>query len=645
LILNTNWRKISEFRISGDKLYFSSTRGLMPKNASKGLSQRIEKLSWLTAVVWTLVVLGLFLHDIAGIRRNTFEMARKEATAHFNMDWALRLWGASHGGVYVPVSEKTPPNPFLKDVPERDILTPSGRNLTLMNPAYMLRQMMHHYSDLYGVLGHITSLKPLRPETSPDDWEKSCLHSFELGLKATSAIVSINGHPFFRLMKPLLTEKDCLKCHGNQGYKVGEIRGGVSVSVPLGPYLASQQKQSVTHGVSFAILWLLGLIGIAFFGKTLRCHAEEHQKAEDLYTTVVENSLIGIYIIQEEKIVFANQRFADIYGFSKEEIIGKDSLDLVHPEDRPLIAEVRQRRIEGKEAPKEYEARGLKKDGELIWIQRRNSFIHYEGKPAILGNVLDVTALKKAETAMKANAKELERKNVELDNFASIASHDLREPLRKVQSFVNLLMSKYGQSLDDQGKDYLRRMQTATARMQALIESLLAFSHVTTKSRPVEEINLHKVAEEALSNLEVPIDETKGVVEVDSLPTARVDRQQMVQLFQNLIGNALKFHREGVPPHVKIYSTGGDEKNPASVKICVEDNGIGFDEKYLDRIFAPFERLHGKEQYQGVGMGLAICMKIVERHGGTITAKSTIGAGSTFIVTIPVSPKSGETRG
>lgn len=620
-------------------------RGLMPKKASKGLAERIRKLSWLTAIVWTLIVLGLFLHDIADIRRTTFEMARKEAVAHFNMDWALRLWGASHGGVYVPVSEKTPPNPFLKNVPERDIVTPSGRNLTLMNPAYMLRQMMHNYSDLYGVFGHITSLKPLRAETSPDDWEKSCLRSFERGIKETSEVASINGHPFFRLMKPLVTEKDCLKCHGKQGYKVGDIRGGVSVSVPLDPYLASQQKEIVARGVSFAIVWLLGLMGIAFFGRTLRRHAKKHQKTEDLYTTVVENSLTGIYIIQEEKIVFANQRFADIYGYSKEEIIGKDSLDLVHPEDRPIIAEVRQRRIEGKEAPKEYEARGLKKNGELIWVQRRNSVIHYEGKPAILGNILEVTALKNAEAAMKANAKELERKNVELDNFASIASHDLREPLRKVQSFVNLLMSRCGRSLDDQGRDYLRRMQNAAAHMQALIESLLAFSRVTTKSGPVQEINLRKVAEEALSNLEVQIEETKGVVQVDSLPTVRVDRLQMVQLFQNLIGNALKFHREGVPPHVKIYSPGGDEKNPASVEICVEDNGIGFDEKYLGRIFAPFERLHGKEQYHGVGMGLAICMKIVERHSGTITARSTIGAGSTFIVALPARPKSGKTRG
>jgi chemotaxis family two-component system sensor kinase Cph1 len=611
----------------------------MPKKTSKRLSGRIRMLSWLAGVAWTAVVIGLLSHDIAGIRRTSIEMARKEATTHFNMDWATRLWVASHGGVYVPVSEKTPPNPLLKDFPERDIVTPSGRTLTLMNPAYMLRQLMEHYSGLYGVLGHITSLKPVRAETSPDEWEKSCLHGFEAGVKESSEVVKVNGQPFFRLMKPLVTEEACLKCHGNQGYKVGDIRGGVSVSVPLRPYLVSQHEDILSQGVSFAILWLLGLVGIAFFGRTLSRHADEHQKTEDLYTTVVEDSLTGIYIIQDGKIAFVNQRFADIFGYSREELTGKDSLDLVHPDDRPLVAGIRRRRLEGKEAPTEYEARGLKKNGELIWVQRRNSVISYEGKLAILGNALDVTALKKAEKASNAYARELERKNAELDSFASVASHDLIEPLRKVQNFGNLLISRYGQSLEEQGKDYMRRMQKATTRMLSLIQSLLAFSHVTAKPAALKETDLVEAAQEALSNLEVRINETKAVVEIGSLPTVKVDRLQMVQLFQNLIGNALKFHRERIPPHVKIYSEEADENG--SVKIYVEDNGIGFDEKYLDRIFSPFEKLHGKEQYEGVGMGLAICIKIAERHGGKITARSQVNKGSTFIVTLPVNRKAG----
>lgn len=607
----------------------------MNKTTPGVLSERVKRLSWLAGIAWSAVVFGLYFHDVADIRQAASETVRREASAHFNKDWASRLWAASHGGVYVPVSEKTPPNPFLKNVPERDIVTPSGTKLTLMNPAYMLRQMMEHYSSLYGVHGHITSLKHFSEATAPDEWEKSCLLCFETGVKEVVEVRELDGMPYFRLMKPLVTEERCLKCHGDQGYKVGDIRGGVSVSVPLAHYLASQREDILAHGISFIVLWVLGISGIWFAGVSLKRQAEERQKVSDLYTTVAEHSLTGIHIIQDGKIIFANKRFADIHGFPREELIGMDSLDLAHTEDRPMIRERRKKRLLGEDVPSEYESRGVKKNGEIIWTQARNAPIYYQGKPAIVGNVLDVTALKEAESASKAYQLELERKNRELDDFASIASHDLREPLRKVQAFADLLMSSYGQSLDDQGKDYLRRMQRAAARMQTLIESLLALARVTTKARPLEEINLNGVVKDALTDLEIRIGETKALVDVDTLPTVMVDRLQMLQLFENLIGNALKFHRQEIPPHVKIYSKAVDEKR-GSVEVCVEDNGIGFDEKYLDRIFSPFDRLHGKEQYEGVGMGLAICMKIAERHGGTITAKSAVGKGSVFTLSLPM---------
>jgi len=607
----------------------------MTANISKGLPERIKKISWLTGIVWTAIVFALFFHDVSTLQKSSLEMARLEAAAHFNMDWATRLWATSHGGVYVPVTEKTQPNPFLNHVPERDITTPSGKRLTLMNPAYMIRQLMEHYSDLYGVLGRITSLKPLRSETSPDEWERAVLASFEKGAKEAQEVADITGKSFFRVMKPLLTEKECLKCHGGQGYEVGDVRGGLSVSVPLDPYVTSQKRDIMEHAVSFTVLWLLGLGGVAFFSRTLRRQAIQHEKMEQLNATVVENSLTGIYIIQEGKIVFANKKFANIYGYPQQELIGMDSLDLVHPDDRPLIAEMRQRRMEGGEAPEEYEARGRKKNGERIWVQRRNAVILHEGRPAILGNALDVTSLKKAEKTLREYARELEQKNVELDNFASIASHDLQEPLRKVKGFSDLLMSKLGKSLDEQSKDYIRRMQRAAGRMQTLISSLLVYSRVTTKAQKFEETDLEGVVQEALSNLEARIHETEGKVEVTELPTVRADRLQMVQLFQNLVGNALKFHRQGIPPHVKVYSRiASEDRN--SVEICVEDNGIGFDEKYLDRIFSPFERLQGRGEYEGVGMGLAICRKIVESHRGQIAASSTPGEGSIFKITLPV---------
>lgn len=602
------------------------------------LSERVKKLSWAAGILWTVIVLGLYFYDIKDIKRATFRTVTREAVSHFNKDWASRLWAASHGGVYVPVSEKTPPNPFLEKIPERDIVTPSGKKLTLLNPAYMLRQMMDHYADLYGIRAHITSLKHFRKETAPDPWEESSLLSFERGTKENAGVHDLQGKPYYRLMRPLATEESCLKCHGEQGYKVGDIRGGISVSVPLSPYLVARNNEILTRGISFLSLWVLGLAGIGFAGWSLKGQAEERQKLYALYTSVAEHSLTGIYIIQNGKIIYANRRFAEIYGFPREEIIGMDSLDLAHGEDRAKIEDIRRKRLSGRPVPSEYEIRGVKKNGEIIRIQARNALIEYQGKPAIVGNALDVTALRRAEESSKEHQLELEKKNRELDAFASVAAHDLQEPLRKIKAFGDLLHLKHGNLLGEQGRDYLNRMRDAAARMEKLIESLLTYSRLATRGEGFTRVDLNDAAAEALSNLGVRIQETGGDVEVEHLPTICGERSQIVQLFQNLIGNALKFHRKGRCPHVRI-SCAITEAGNGDMKACeirVQDNGIGFDRKHIDRIFAPFERLHGRNLYEGVGMGLAICRKIVERHGGKITADSTPGQGSVFQITLPL---------
>lgn len=244
---------------------------------------------------------------------------------------------------------------------------------------------------------------------------------------------------------------------------------------------------------------------------------------------------------------------------------------------------------------------------------------------------------------------ELNRSNVELQEFASIASHDLQEPLRKIQTFGNRLKTISSETLTDQGLDYLERMQNAAERMQSLIDDLLILSRITTRARPFVAVNLVQVTREVLSDLEVLIQQTRGRVEMGELPYIEADPVQMRQLLQNLIGNALKFHKDQAPPIIKIYGKllVGDHpaKNAVGVELCqilVEDNGIGFDEKYLDRIFNVFQRLHSRSEYPGTGMGLAICRKIAERHGGSITAVSTPGEGATFIVTLPIKQQKGD---
>lgn len=232
---------------------------------------------------------------------------------------------------------------------------------------------------------------------------------------------------------------------------------------------------------------------------------------------------------------------------------------------------------------------------------------------------------------------ELTRSNEELQQFAFIASHDLQEPLRKIKTFGDRLKVSCSDALNEQARDYLERMQNAAKRMQALIEDLLTLSRVTTRAQPFSWVSLEQVTQEVLSDLEVLIQQTRGRVEVGNLPTIQADPLQIRQLMQNLIGNALKFHRKQEPPMVKIYSQPirGDD-GTEFCQIIVEDNGIGFDEKYLDRIFNVFQRLHSRSEYEGTGIGLAICRKIAERHHGSITASSTPGQGARFTITLPI---------
>ncbi|MBZ5497981.1 MAG: MEDS domain-containing protein [Acidobacteriia bacterium] len=252
----------------------------------------------------------------------------------------------------------------------------------------------------------------------------------------------------------------------------------------------------------------------------------------------------------------------------------------------------------------------------------------------------DVTALRRAEEKLKVYTEKLEWSNRELQDFAFVASHDLQEPLRKIQSFGERLKIKYEAQLGHEGRDYLERMQKAAHRMGSLIRDLLGYSRITTNAEPFVPVDLSILVNEVLADLEVSIEQNGGRVEAECLPTIEADPNQMRQLFQNLISNALKFHGNE-KPRIRIcerpLSTApvGRSQVDSRHQIIVEDNGIGFDEKYLTRIFVPFQRLHGRGEYEGTGMGLAICRKIVERHGGSITARSAPGKGSTFIITLP----------
>ena len=237
----------------------------------------------------------------------------------------------------------------------------------------------------------------------------------------------------------------------------------------------------------------------------------------------------------------------------------------------------------------------------------------------------DVTERRRADEEIAERTRELER-------YATVASHDLQEPLRKIRTFGALLVEECADTLSESGRDYVARMSGAAARMQALIDDLLTLARTSTSATRTARIEIRAVVREALADLEVALAESGGAVELGDLPAVYADPVQMRQLFQNLLANAVKFRRPGVPPRIMVSARSAGS---ASVEVVVRDNGIGFEERHAEQIFGPFQRLHARHEYGGNGIGLAVCRRIVERHRGAIRAHSIVGEGSTFVVTLP----------
>jgi signal transduction histidine kinase len=265
-------------------------------------------------------------------------------------------------------------------------------------------------------------------------------------------------------------------------------------------------------------------------------------------------------------------------------------------------------------------------------------------------SMIDVTSRVEARKKIEVYAEELEAQNKALSDFAFLASHDLQEPLRKILTFGSFLESNLADTLNPNDRDYFERMQDAARRMQTMLDGLLQYARITAKTQSSLMADLTQAANDAVSNLWVRIEKIGATVAIEPLPVLRADYTQMLQLFQNLIGNALKFHRKGAPAHIRVSSKivarkNSPDTNGKQCELRIEDNGTGFNPRYRERIFLPFTRLQGRQGPEGAGMGLAICRKIVENHSGSITAESKPGKGSIFIVTLPFNPAEEEKTG
>lgn len=449
-------------------------------------------------------------------------------------------------------------------------------------------------------------------------------------------------------IKMLMPEPD--RSHHDQ-YLENYQKTGVKKIIGIGREVLGQKK----NGETFPFLLSISEVrledkiiytGIIHDITKLKEAENALRESENRINAIINTAVDGIITINERGIMeMINPSAAQIFGYSQEELLGK-SINMLMPEpDRSHHDEYMDRYHRTKEKRIigiGREVTGLKKDGTVFPFFLSVSEVILDNRRVYTGFVHDISEQKMNEERLRRYAADLERSNQELQDFAYVSSHDLQEPLRKIQAFGDRLKLKEGDKLSEQGKDYVERMLNAAVRMQNLINDLLAFSRVTSKAKPFEEVDLNKILKEVLSDLEISIERTKAEINFTNLPVIEADPTQMRQLFQNLISNAIKFRKADQHPVINIYykhfqrkahltATPGDE----FIELYIEDNGIGFNEKYLDKIFNIFQRLEG-QKYEGSGIGLAICRKIAIRHGGHITAKSEPGKGSTFIVKLAI---------
>ncbi len=645
--------------------------------------------------IWLLAVASSLAWNRVDNIREKNEIAQETARAFFEQIIASRQWNLRHNGVYVYTTENSPPNPFLpKD--KQSIRDENGRQLTMINPAYMTRQIATITQQEGRVRFHITSLTPLRTENSPYPWELPWLESFNRGNKELGAFVEVNGKQLYRYMAPLIYKKSCIPCHTASGQQPGDIRGAISISIPI-----RFHKSLLPLFLSHFLVALLGIGGICFFGgrltssrknilatnKKLEQEVEERKQTEKKLISIQENlehivasrtvelrqtneildgkireqqrieaSLIsindefiqifnsapdGMHVIDRDfNVIRVNHAYCQLTGKTIAELQGKKCYDifsgkLCHTDKCPLI------QITGGAERVEIEVKKNRADGKIVpCMVTATPFRDPGGKlTGIIEVTRDISNWKKIEHSLSATAEHLRARNMELKDFAHVISHDLQEPLMLIRAFSEKIQTKYEDDLPQKGKSYLEHIKNSASRMQGLIDGLLLYSRVSSKAKPFEMVGLQSVIDSVLDDLSISIEKNQAHITVEpDMPTIEADPLQMRQLFQNIIANSLKYHQQHRKPEITIkrllFPDSHDNKN--YIRISIEDNGIGFKKEYQKQIFDIFQRLHTRQQFQGTGIGLSICKKIIDRHRGTITAEGTPDQGATFIITLPL---------
>lgn len=598
------------------------------------------------ALTWSLVVGGSLLWNQRLVQQKILGDARLEADTIINKDLAYRRWATMHGGVYVHPTTKTPPNPWLNH-PKRDVVTTDGDRLTLMNPAYMTRQMMAMFSEQYGVKGHITSLKLKNPVNIPDAWERDALQQFQQGVQSVSQKTLIDDKPYLRLILPMFMEQGCLTCHADTGIPVGDVRGGISAAVPLLRHELVAADSLKGLRLAHVGIWLLGLSlmagGNVLYQRqqsTIKVTEGALASSQVRFAALTQASPTGVFQTDPTgSVIFVNEQWCIMTGLTPEQASGSGWAQVLHPDDRERIPNVWLQSVK-EQRPFRSEFRFMRPDGKVIWVYIQSSVMK-DVKGAVIGyvgTVTDISEHKEVEQTLQA-AKELaEDANRAKSEFLANISHELRTPLNAVMGGAQLLDLT---NLNPEQREYLDMVNAGVIQELALVSDLLDLTVIEAGGVQIEknpfllrsmlgDLIMQRQDICAAKGLQLALEVTQ-----DSPEALLGDSRRFKQALDILVNNAIKFTDQG-----KITITVQPTKREGErigLSVRVTDTGIGIPAELHEQIFTPFKQadMSHTRRHGGTGLGLSICRRLAIAMGGEVRVESSVGSGSSFYLELP----------
>ncbi|NTV15130.1 MAG: DUF3365 domain-containing protein [Desulfobulbaceae bacterium] len=609
--------------------------GNFSRSGRPGASARLAPLIWFMAISWTVIIFSSLAGDIIGKKGTNLEIALQEARTVYTKDLNYYRWATGHKGVFVPVTETTKPNPYLSHIPEYKLETTSGLKLTLVNPEYMIRQVYEMQTTAHEVLGHITSLDPIRAENAADPWEKKALEEFEGGVREFSSIEMIGGKPYLRLMRPMITEEGCLKCHALQGYDVGDIRGGISVSVPMTHLNELAAKDMATYTLGHVGLWLLGLLGIFLGSSRIHLAITEREEAEAKTRSIIDNMFDGLIITEDDGLIESlNSTAISMFEYQPKELQGRH-ISLLVPELHGGLAAGEA--VKFKITPgRHHEVEGRRKDGDAFPLEMSISKMRFGAKMFFIAIVRDITEekIRKAES-LRAG------KLAAIGELAAGVAHEINNPINGMINYAQILQDELSVDGNTEQSDILKRIIKEGDRVAVIVRNLLAFAR--QRDEDVGDISLKVILADCISLVKHQLSK-EGImpaIEVpDDLPSLRGNPQQLQQVFLNILSNAryaLNQKFPGLDPQKRIEIKSqvvnfGDSN--IIIRTTVTDYGCGISPKAIDHVFDSM--FSTKPAGEGTGLGLSISRDLVQAHHGFIHVESRLDDHTTVTIDLPV---------